>query len=722
MASSLQLTPVIMTDAILSSIRRAMGRDEALNDLLHRVYMSKRTLRALFGGKAELEERSVIVADRKDGRGIRCRAFEFAANDSSQGAPFPPSYIIAPPNVIASVNSGSVNCKVHVSVADSDCPAVSQLSVVEVSAGPGHSGRVHEHLIRRLVEGGSLTVSCGEVFALPTWDADAIHEYNEVSELSAEPISWIAPGRVLDRTDAIVYYKVVNLLGQYKNELNYGTVTSSTNIFMVAPRRNVESAVPFMKAFLFPARQRRPIPEITEWLRTRKGSGLLISTPSSNAISRIADSCDSSGLFLEIINCASLRDSEEFMTLLERIQNPRAALVVLTSFHKVEDLPNLPSSLLEKHMFLAISESYESAVARVLSPFFFTNLFELQGDSGDEQLISAYATVLRGVPGINTERCGQELKQRRSALKNDNESKSPNVNWEDIGGLETAKQELRDLMGSGLRRGVLLYGPPGTGKSLLAKAIATQAAGTQGKTQFIGVKGPELLSMYIGESEKNVRAVFDRARKAEPCVVFFDEIDSLAPARGRASDSANVMDRVVSSLLTELDNLPPDVIVVAATNRPDLLDSSLLRPGRIDRQVYVGIPEDKSDIVHALIRQFQIPDVSGSLLDEIRNHIPRSMTGSDLAGVFRKAYLTATKHVTNKLAKVAAERGVSVLKLRALALASDQDNNAIGPQDFEVQISAADIIDALSATAPSVSESELKMYEELRDRRATVIG
>lgn len=128
--------------------------------------------------------------------------------------------------------------------------------------------------------------------------------------------------------------------------------------------------------------------------------------------------------------------------------------------------------------------------------------------------------------------------------------------------------------------GILLYGPPGTGKTLLAKAVATSCA-----LNFFSVKGPELLNMYIGESEANVRRVFQRARDARPCVIFFDELDSVAPKRGSHGDAGGVMDRIVSQLLAELDGMADgtggaDVFVIGATNRPDLLDPALLRPGR----------------------------------------------------------------------------------------------------------------------------------------------
>ena len=165
----------------------------------------------------------------------------------------------------------------------------------------------------------------------------------------------------------------------------------------------------------------------------------------------------------------------------------------------------------------------------------------------------------------------------------------PNVQWSDIGGLDYVRETILEtiqlplqhpeLFKSGVKKrsGILLYGPPGTGKTLVAKAVATNL-----KLNFFSVKGPELLNMYIGESEANVRNVFEKARQAKPCVVFFDELDSIAPQRGDKGDSGGVMDRIVAQLLAELDGMGPngDVFVIGATNRPDLLDGSLLRPGR----------------------------------------------------------------------------------------------------------------------------------------------
>jgi len=197
--------------------------------------------------------------------------------------------------------------------------------------------------------------------------------------------------------------------------------------------------------------------------------------------------------------------------------------------------------------------------------------------------------------------------------------KIPNVTWDDVGGLNNVKDavmetiqlplERPELFAKGMKKrsGILFYGPPGTGKTLLAKAIATEYS-----LNFFSVKGPELLNMYIGESEANVRRVFQRARDARPCVVFFDELDSVAPKRGNQGDSGGVMDRIVSQLLAELDGMSGGedtaggVFVIGATNRPDLLDPALLRPGRFDKMLYLGISdthEKQLTIMEALTRK-----------------------------------------------------------------------------------------------------------------------
>ena len=177
----------------------------------------------------------------------------------------------------------------------------------------------------------------------------------------------------------------------------------------------------------------------------------------------------------------------------------------------------------------------------------------------------------------------------------------PEVHWDDIGGLEEVKRELRQAVewplkypevfskaGASPPRGILLFGPPGTGKTLLAKAVATES-----EANFISIKGPEILSKWVGESERAIREVFRKARTAAPAIIFFDEIDAIAPVRGGGYGDSHVTERVISQLLTELDGIEElkNVVVIAATNRPDIVDPALLRPGRFDRVIYVPLPD-----------------------------------------------------------------------------------------------------------------------------------
>ncbi|HEY9859893.1 MAG TPA: AAA family ATPase, partial [Candidatus Obscuribacterales bacterium] len=204
------------------------------------------------------------------------------------------------------------------------------------------------------------------------------------------------------------------------------------------------------------------------------------------------------------------------------------------------------------------------------------------------------------------------------------EIQSPDVAWHDIGGLDDLKQTLQESVegallypelyqqtGAKAPRGILLWGPPGTGKTLLAKAVASQA-----RANFIAVNGPELLSRWVGAAEQAVRELFGKARQAAPCVVFVDEIDTLAPARGRFNGDSGVSDRVVGQLLTELDGLQgcPNVLLIGATNRPDALDPALLRAGRLDLQLKVDLPDQASRLailqVHNQDRPLQDVDLA----------------------------------------------------------------------------------------------------------------
>ena len=225
----------------------------------------------------------------------------------------------------------------------------------------------------------------------------------------------------------------------------------------------------------------------------------------------------------------------------------------------------------------------------------------------------------------------------------------PNVKWERIGGLDSVKNELKESVEWPLKypnsfkrlgikppRGILLYGPPGTGKTLLAKAVANES-----QSNFILVKGPELLNKYVGESEKGVRKIFEKARQVSPSIVFFDEIDSMAPKRG--SDNTKVTERTVNTLLSELDGLEElnDVVVVAATNRPDMVDSALLRPGRFDRTIMVGIPDEKSRLSILKIHTKNMP-LEKVNLEKLAKEI-KNFTGADVENLCREAAIIALR-------------------------------------------------------------------------------
>lgn len=265
----------------------------------------------------------------------------------------------------------------------------------------------------------------------------------------------------------------------------------------------------------------------------------------------------------------------------------------------------------------------------------------------------------------------------------------PNVKWDNIGGLDSVKQELREAvewplkkphvfkrMGIQPPKGILLYGPPGTGKTMLAKAVANESG-----ANFILVKGPELLSMWVGESERGIRKVFQRARQVSPAIVFFDEIDSIAPRRGLSGDS-HVTERVVNQLLTEIDGMEEmhDVVIMGATNRPDILDTALLRPGRFDRILLVSAPdkEARKKILH--VHAKNIPLAKSVDLDKLAE-MSDGFVGADIEGVCKEGAM--------------------------LALRKNMEAKEVSMKDFE---------DAIRKVGPSVTKEIAKAYESLMDK------
>ena len=280
----------------------------------------------------------------------------------------------------------------------------------------------------------------------------------------------------------------------------------------------------------------------------------------------------------------------------------------------------------------------------------------------------------------------------------------PTVKWEDIGGLADVKLELQEAVEWPLKypevfeqadakppKGILLYGPPGTGKTLLAKAVATES-----EANFISVKGPELLSKWVGESERAVREIFRKAKQAAPSIIFFDEIDSIAPVRGGGYGDSHVTERVISQLLTEMDGLEElrGVVVIAATNRPDIIDPALLRPGRFDKLLYVPPPdiEARKEILKIHLRKKPLAeDVD---IEELARRT-EGYTGADLAAVCNTAVLLAIReHIVGNKDPEEVKKNVKSIK--------------VCRRHFE---------EALRKVKP-ISQRELEMYKKIAEEFA----
>ena len=277
----------------------------------------------------------------------------------------------------------------------------------------------------------------------------------------------------------------------------------------------------------------------------------------------------------------------------------------------------------------------------------------------------------------------------------------PNVKWDDIGGLPDIKEELQEAVEWPLKyqglftvvdaappKGILLYGPPGTGKTLMAKAAANES-----EANFISIKGPELLSKWVGESEKGIREVFRKARQAAPCLIFFDEIDAIAPTRGGGFGDSNVTERVISQLLTELDGLEilTNVVVIAATNRPDIIDPALLRPGRFDRLLYVSPPDRESRLQILKIHTKNKPLSDDVNLQQLAD-LSEGYTGADISSMSSAAVMLALrKHILKYPNPDEAEKFARELKLHM--------------QEFE---------EAMKKIRP-LSSQELTMYKRISE-------
>jgi len=275
----------------------------------------------------------------------------------------------------------------------------------------------------------------------------------------------------------------------------------------------------------------------------------------------------------------------------------------------------------------------------------------------------------------------------------------PEVHWDDIGGYEDVKQLLKEVIEWPLSRpelfeatginppkGVLLYGPPGTGKTLLAKAVATESG-----ANFIAVKGPEVLSKWVGEGERKIREIFRKARQVAPTIIFFDEIDSIGQRRG--SDKMQHVDSMINQLLTEMDGLEEKgkVVVIAATNRPDILDPALLRPGRFDRLILIPAPNEKARLEILKVHTKNVPLASDVKLENLAKKT-EGYSGADLEALVREATIEAIRRVIDEIT----------------------ENTPLEVIREKVRVTTKDFEKAMKKVTPSISKSMITYYEEIQ--------
>jgi len=326
----------------------------------------------------------------------------------------------------------------------------------------------------------------------------------------------------------------------------------------------------------------------------------------------------------------------------------------------------------------------------------------------DEDVISN--TILDTLE-VNQNHFKIALEQSNPSAIRETSIEIPNVSWQDIGGLENVKRELQETVqypvehpekfekfGMQPSKGVLFYGPPGCGKTLLAKAIANEC-----QANFISIKGPELLTMWFGESESNVREVFDKARQASPCVLFFDELDSIARSRGSSgSDGGGAGDRVINQILTEIDGVGvrKNVFVIGATNRPDILDPAIMRPGRLDQLVYIPLPDRKSriQIFKATLRKSPLSkEIDLKTLAKATN----GFSGADITEICQRACKFAIRESIYKDIEIENEQR----KIKDTVT----DLNTI--KDPVPEITKEHFLEAMKYARRSVSNNDIKKYE-----------
>ncbi|KAF9311852.1 AAA ATPase cdc48 [Podila horticola] len=389
------------------------------------------------------------------------------------------------------------------------------------------------------------------------------------------------------------------------------------------------------------------------------------------------------------------------------IPDPTGRLEILrihTKNMKLDDDVDLEQIASETHGYVGsdvASLCSEAAMQQIREKM---DLFDLDDETIDAEVLNSLAVTMenfRYALGISNP----------SALR-ETVVEVPTVTWNDVGGLEKVKQELQETVqypvehpekflkfGMSPSRGVLFYGPPGCGKTLLAKAIANEC-----QANFISIKGPELLTMWFGESEANVRDVFDKARAAAPCVMFFDELDSIAKARGgSAGDAGGAGDRVLNQILTEMDgmNAKKNVFVIGATNRPDQIDNALLRPGRLDQLIYIPLPDEGSRLAVLKSALRKSPVSSEINLDFIAKST-HGFSGADLTEICQRAVKLAIRE--NIEADIRRERERKERGDDETMIEDDDD-------DLVPEITRAHFEEAMKFARRSVQDSDIRRYE-----------
>uniref|UniRef100_A0A3Q3B6P0 Transitional endoplasmic reticulum ATPase n=1 Tax=Kryptolebias marmoratus TaxID=37003 RepID=A0A3Q3B6P0_KRYMA len=328
-------------------------------------------------------------------------------------------------------------------------------------------------------------------------------------------------------------------------------------------------------------------------------------------------------------------------------------------------------------------------------------LIDLEDETIDADLLNSLAVTMDDFQWA--------LSQSNPSALRETVAEVPQVNWADIGGLHEVKRELQELVqypveypdkflkfGMTPSRGVLFYGPPGCGKTLLAKAIANEC-----QANFVSIKGPEMLTMWFGESEANVRDVFDKARQAAPCILFFDELDSIAKSRGGgAGDAGGAADRVINQILTEMDGMSDkkNVFIIGATNRPDIIDPAILRPGRLDQLIYIPLP-DKPSRMAILKANLRKSPVAKDVDLDFLSGITEGFSGADLTEICQRACKLAIREAIE--AEIKAERQ----KQSRPGIPMDEDFDPVP------EIRKDHFEEAMRFARRSVSDNDIRKYE-----------